>query len=87
MAFLRVNRNRIPQIHNFQSKNTDHITKVQLSGGDLKVTASSAEDIITAAEGSGSSGTTTSSRMGVGAGIALAITGVDVIATKNVNKI
>ena len=55
-------------------------TQITLTGGDLKVTASSVEDILTAAEGSGTSGTTSIAVMGVGAGIALAITGVDVIA-------
>lgn len=54
-------------------------SNVTLTGGDLKVTASSVEDFTTAAEGSGSNGPT-GSALGVGAGIATAITGVDVIA-------
>ena len=55
-------------------------TVIVLHGGELNVTASSVEDIITAAEGSGTSGASSTPRMGVGAGIAMSVVGVDVIA-------
>jgi hypothetical protein len=55
-------------------------TVIVLDGGELSVTASSFEDIITMAEGTGSQGTSAPARLGVGAGIAISVVGVDIIA-------